>query len=571
MKKTITLFLALLLTCLSLKAYAQDPLKEGMALFEKNDYTGALPLLQQAISRDRNSKRGNLYLGEVFLKLDSLDSAEVYLKKAVHLDNEMAQAYYGLGQVYAMQKKYPEAIKNYNSAINYNQNDEDYVISLGEAYVAADSMDQAMQAFYKANDMNSNDPRALAGIAQAYEAQNIHGTAISFYLKALKLDSTNIPIRLSLANVYMKNGDGADAYKQFAKVSEMAPNNPQGQYQAGDLLYVNKRYKDAFPFLKKYHELKPNDNKALYELADCAFNANLFSDAVKYYQEYLTKVPNALKAKMALASAYWFQKEPDQSYNMYKSIPVDSMGVRDLVRYGLAANAIHDTATTISAWTKAISIDSTTLAPIENQLAGVLFTAKRYDEAIEYFEKYLKLEPNDIGAKLNLGLCYIAAQRMPAAIDTLKRVTEEKPNNYFANRWLALAYSASDSMEQAVSTYDQLIKLALADTSGTDHSSDLNEAYRYKAVYQIIAAAKIQKKKPDDAKRLYEEAFQSIQLALKYKPKDTRTLALLAQDYAYLGKIDESCREIKKVLNAVPKGDPIHEQMIKLQKSIGCQ
>ncbi len=570
MKKPLTLFLVLLLTALSLKAYAQDPLKEGIALFEKNDYQGALPLLQQAFKEDRNSKRGNLYLGQVFLKLDSLDSAEFYFNRGIKLDDNMAGAYYGLGQINAIQKKYSQAIQYYNTAIEKDSKDENFVISLGDAYLAADSVNQAMQAYYKAHDMNDKDPRALAGIADTYKAQSIYDTAIQFYQEALKLDSMNIPVRLRLANAYLKNADGADAYKQFLKVSELAPNNPQGQYQAGEILYVNKRYKDAYPFLKRYHELKPKDNKALFELADCAFNANLFSDAVKYFQEYLTKVPNSLEAKKSLASAYYFEKDASQSYNLYKSIPIDSMSVRDLVRYGLAAKAVNDTAAVVSSWEKAISLDST-LAPIENQLAGVLFTMRRYDEAISYFRKYLQLEPNDIGAKLNLGLCYIASQHMSAAIDTLKMVTVEKPDNYFANKWLALAYSASDSMEQAVAVYNHLIKLALADTSGADHSSDLNDAYRYIAVYQIIQAAKIQKDRPDEAKKLYQDAFTSLQSALKYAPKDTKTLALLAQDYAYMGKIDQACAEIKKVLNAVSKDDPVHEQMIKLQKSIGCQ
>ena len=570
MKKHITLFLVLLITSFSLKAYAQDPLKEGIALFQKKDYTGALSLLRKAVQNDRNSKRGNLYLGEVFLALNQPDSAEVFFKKTINLDDENAAAYYGLGKIYEGRKNYPEAVKNFNSAIRYDQNKEEYVISLGNTYIAADSLDLAMQAFYKAHDMNGKYPRALEGIADAYRKQSIYGTAIQFYLQALQIDSTNVEVRLKLANTYMKNSDGADAYEQFKKLTQLAPDNPDAQYQAGDLLYVNKRYKDAVPFLVKYHQLKPNDVKALYELADCAFNANMFGDAVKYYQEYLSKVPNSLEAKKSLASAYYFQKEPKLSYNLYQSIPIDSMTVRDLVRYGLAAKALNDTTATIDAWTRAIKMDST-LAPIENQLAGYLFTVRKYDEAIMYFRKYLTIEPNDIGAKLNLGLCYIAAQHFSAAIDTLKRVTIEKPNNYFATRWLALAYSASDSMEQAVEVYDHLIKLALADTSGTDHSSDLNEAYRYKAVYQIITAAKMQKDKPDAAKKMYEDAFGNLQLALKYSPKDTKTLALLAQDYAYMGKIDEACKEIKKVLQVVNKGDPIHEQMIKLEKSIGCQ
>ncbi|MCL5020212.1 MAG: tetratricopeptide repeat protein [Bacteroidetes bacterium] len=570
MKKNITLFLVLVLSSFSLKAYAQDPLKEGIALFEKSDYAGALPLLRQAVGEDRNSKKANLYLGEVFLQLKNLDSAEIYLKKALSLDNEMAPAYYGLGQVYMSQKKYPEAIQNYNSAINYDSKSEEYVISLGNTYLASDSLDLAMQAFYKAHDMNDKDPRALEGIADAYKAQNIFDTAIQYYKDALKIDSTNIEVRLKLANAYMKNSDGAGAYEQFKKVSELAPNNSQGQYQAGDLLYVNKRYKDAYPFLEKYHQLVPNDNKGLYELADCAYNAHLYTDAVKYFQEYLSKVPNSLDAKKMLAASFFFQKQAMQSYNLYKSIPIDSMGVRDLVRYGLAAKEISDTTATIDAWERAVEMDST-LAPIENQLAGFLFSVRKYDEAIQYFRKYLVLEPRDIGAKLNMGLCYIASQHFPEAIDTLKSVAQEKPDNYFANRWLALAYSATDSMPQAVDVYDHLIKLALSDTSGTNHSSDLNEAYRYKAVYQIISAAKIQKDRPDDSKKLYEQAFENIQSALKYAPKDTKTLALLAQDLAYMGKIDEACKEIKKGLNAVSKDDPIHEQMIKLQKSIGCE
>ncbi len=570
MKKLLTLSLILILSSFAMSAYAQDPLKEGMALFEKNDYNGALPLLQQAVKKDRNSKRANLYLGEVYLKLMKSDSAEVYLKKAISLDDQMAPAYYALGQIYSERKQYGDAIKNFNSAIEYDQNKEDYVITLGNTYLAMDSLDRAMQAFYKARDMDSKDPRALAGIADSYRKQNIFDTAIQYYKQALQMDSTDVKVRLDLANTYMKNNDGADAYEQFKKLTEIAPNNPQAQYQAGDLLYVNKRYKDAVPFLKRYHELKPNDNKGLYELADCAFNANMFSDAVKYFQEYLTKVPNSLDAKKSLASAYYFERQPTQSYNLYKSIPIDSMGVRDLVRYGLAARDLKDTSATIDAWTRAIKMDST-LAPIENQLAGVLFSAREYDRAIEYFRKYLALDPHDIGAKLNLGLCYIAAQHFSLAIDTLRSVAVEKPDNYLANRWLALAYSASDSMKQAVEVYDRLIKLALADTSGTNHSSDLNEAYRYKAVYNIITAAKIQKNSPDASKRLYEEAFNELQSALKYSPNDTKTHALLAQDYAYMGKIDEACKEIKRVLGSVSRGDPIHEQMIKLQKSIGCQ
>jgi tetratricopeptide (TPR) repeat protein len=565
MKKFAILSLLLVLSSFSMKAYAQDPLQEGMGLLEKSDCTGALPLLRRAVAEKPNSERANLYLGNAFLCLKTLDSAEIYLSKAVSLDNELAPAYYGLGQVYMAQKKYTEALKNYNQAIGYDSKNEEYVISLGNAYIAADSLDPAMQAFYKARDMNDKDPRALAGIADVYSAQNIYDPAIENYKDALKIDSTNIEVRLKLANAYMKNSDGADAYEQFLKVSELSPNNPQGQYQAGDLLYVNKRYKEAFPFLKKYHDLVPADQKALYELADCAYNGHLFTDAVKYYQEYISKNPNSMEAKKSLAASYYFEKQAVESYNLYKSIPIDSMNVRELVRYGLAANAVHDTSTTIMAWSRAVKLD-TTLSEIEYFLANTLFSDRQYGEAIVHFQKRLAMDSTDVAARLNMGLCYFIIQNYQDAVSALRKVVEQKPDNYQGNLWLARALIFDDSLEAAKDIYQGFIKIATSDTSA-DHSTDLNEAYRQTALYEIITGSKMAKDHPDDAKKLYEDALKNLMTAIKYDAKESKTHALLAQDYALMGKIDEACKEIKIVL----KTDPKNDQMIKLQKSLGCQ
>ncbi len=565
MKKIGILSLLIVLSSFTLKAYAQDPLEEGMGLLQKNDCTGALPLLRKAVSEKPSSERANLYLGSAFLCLKTLDSAEVYLKKAVSLDDELAPAYYGLGQVYAAQKKYADAIKNFSLALNYDPKNEEYVISLGRTYIAADSLDPAMQAFYKARDMNDKDPRALEGIADVYRAQNIYDPAIENYKDALKIDSTNIEVRLKLANTYLKNNDGADAYEQFLKVSELAPDNAQGQYQAGDLLYVNKRYKEAFPFLEKYHELVPADNKALFELADCAYNAHLFTDAVKYFQEYIAKNPNSLEAKKSLAAAFYFEKQPTESYDLYKTIPIDSMNVRELVRYGLAANAVHDTNTTIDAWSRAVKLD-TTLSEIEYFLANTLFAAKRYDEAIMHFQRRLALDSNDVAARLNMGLCYFIVMNYQGAVSALRKVVELKPDNYQGNLWLARALIFDDSLEGAKDVYQSFIKIATSDTSG-NHSSDLNEAYRQTALYEIITGSKFSKDRPEEAKRHYEDALENLMIAVKYDSKESKTHALLAQDYALMGKIDEACKEIKIVL----KTDPKNEQMIKLQKSLGCQ
>ncbi len=565
MKKFIAIFLTLFVTIFAGRVLAQDDLSRGMSLLDKKDCAGALPYLQRAVKEDSRSAKANTYLGKAYLCLGKLDSATIFLKKAIDLNDEFSPAYSSLGEIYMQQKNYAEAINNFRDAVKNDSKNSSYVISLGYAYLAADSLDGAMKAFYKARDMNDKDPRAIEGIGDVYRKQGILDPAIGNYKEALQLDSLNVPLRLKLANTYMKNNDGADAYEQFVKVSSLEPNNPDGQYQAGELLFLNKRYREAFPFLEKYHQLVPSDDETLLQLAESALNAQLYPDAVKYYQEYLAKNPNSLVAKKSLAAAYYFGKKPLDSYNTYKAIPIDSLNVRELVRYGLAANAVHDTSAAIDAWSRAVKLD-TTQSEIEYLLANALFSAKRYNEAITYFQKRLALEPNDVAAELNMGLCYFIIQNYGNAVAALRRVTVLKPDNYQGNLWLARALVFDDSLESAADVYGTFIKIAQADTTG-NHSSDLNEAYRQIALSYVVQGSKFQKDNPDEAKKYYLQAMDDINLALKYDSKDIRTHVLLAQTLALLGKIDDACKECKLIL----KADPSNKEILKLSKSLGCE
>jgi tetratricopeptide (TPR) repeat protein len=536
-----------------------------MSLLSKKDCAGALPYLLRAVAAEPKSEKANLYLGNAYLCLGKLDSAEVFLTKAVNLDDESAPAYYGLGQVYLQEKKYADALKNLESSLNYDSKNSGCVIAIGVTYLGLDSLDQAMQAFYKAKDMDEKDPRAFEGIGDVYRKQNIFDPAIDNYKSAIALDSMNMPLRLKLANTYMQNNNGIAALEEFSEISQLAPENPDAQLQAGELLYINKHYKEAFPFLEKYHQLVPSNDKELAHLGESAFKGQLYPEAIKYSQENLAKYPNSVDAKKYLSAAYYFEKKYSDSYNAFKSLPVDSLSVNDLVRYGMSASAVHDTAVAINALTLAVSRD-TTLSQIENLLAGTLFAAKRYDEAIIHFKKHLLMDSTDAAAWLNMGLCYFIVKDYPGALAALRTVTILKPDNVQGQLWLARSYIFADSLQQARGVYENVIKIAEDDTSA-DNAQVMAEAHRQIGYSQIIAGTKLQKDNPDGAKKFYGDALPSLLEALKADPKDMKTHSLLAQDYALLSRMDDACKEIKIVLKSNAKD----EQMLKLQKSLGCE
>lgn len=564
MKKLQFYLLVIFMTALAANAFAQDQLSQGISLLNNKDCAGALPYLIKAVAADPKSEKANLYLGNAYLCLGKLDSAQLFLTKTINLNDELAPAYYGLGQVFQQEKKYVDAVSNLESAINYDPKNVDYVVTLGEVYLATDSLDLAMQAFFKVKDMNDKDPRAFDGIGDVYRKQNIFDPAIENYKAAIALDSMNITVRLKLANTYMQNNNGGDAYEEFLRISQLAPDNPDAEFQAGELLYINKRYHDAFPFLEKYHQLNPKDDKALAQLGETAIKGGFYPEAIKYSQEYLSKYPGSMDAKKNLGAAFYFEKKYSDSYNAFKSLPIDSLAINDLVRFGLSANAVHDTVASIQALTLAVTKD-TTLSAIENLLGSTLFADKRYADAITHFQKHLSMDPNDAGAEMNMGLCYFIIQDYAHAIEALRAVTTLKPDNIQGQLWLARAFIFAGSLDSARDVYQNVIKLAQTDT--TINPTDLNECFRQSALYQIVTGSKLQKDKPEEAKRYYSEAFDDLQKALKYDSKESKTHALLAQDYALLGKMDDACREIKYVLKANPKD----EQMLKLQKSLSCE
>lgn len=547
------------------KAYAQEALNQGASLLDNKNCEGALPYLIKAVAASPKSEKANLYLGNAYLCLGKLDSAQIYFAKTIGINDESAPAYYGLGQVFFQKSDFADALKNLQSALGYDPKDFDYVITLGRVYLAADSLDMAMQAFYKAKDMNDKDSRAYEGIGDVYRRQNIFDPAIENYKSAITLDSMNMPVRLKLANTYMQNNNGGDAFEEFAKISKLAPDNRDAQLQAGELLYINKHYKEAFPFLEKYHELVPGNDKELAHLCETAIKGGLYPEAIKYNLQYLAKYPNSVDSKKNLGAAYYFEKKYSDSFNAFKSLPIDSLAVNELVRYGMSANAVHDTDLAIDALTRAVKKDST-LSYLENILGGILFADKKYDDAIIHFRKHLSMDSTDAGAWLNMGLCYFIVKDYPNAIISMHAVMALKPNNAQGQLWLARSYLLADSLQETEEAYEDVIKIEKDDTSG-DKPQVLNEAYRQKGYCNVINGARLQKDNPDEAKRYYVDALPSLLEALKYDSKDLKAHSLLAQDYALLSKMDDACRELKTVLRANPKD----EQMLKLQKSLGCE
>jgi len=85
----------------------------------------------------------------------------------------------------------------------------------------------------------------------------------------------------------------------------------------------------------------------------------------------------------------------------------------------------------------------------------------RYEEAIEQYERAMRLDPLSIQTALaQLGATYVMMRRHEEAIETCRKAVEMNPRDLGALIPLVIAYSSLDRMEEARSAAQEVLKVS---------------------------------------------------------------------------------------------------------------
>src|SRR5687767_5901447 len=99
-------------------------------------------------------------------------------------------------------------------------------------------------------------------------------------------------------------------------------------------------------------------------------------------------------------------------------------------------------------------------------------TQNRPDEAIPYFEKVLKIDPNDVGANVNLGQLYAQQRKYPEAIAVLRTAIAAEPYNATAVYNLGTALMRSGQRvegQKVIAQFQELRQRGSGTTLGTNY------------------------------------------------------------------------------------------------------
>lgn len=93
-------------------------------------------------------------------------------------------------------------------------------------------------------------------------------------------------------------------------------------------------------------------------------------------------------------------------------------------------------------------------------MADVSFDQRAFDKAREFYERYLKLSPEDLGARARYASTLTFLKKFDDGIAELNKVLSVDPNNFPAKAYLAITYAEKGDVEKAKLLAQDALKAA---------------------------------------------------------------------------------------------------------------
>lgn len=266
----------------------------GAVLFEKRDYSNAIPPLQKALELNPDLPGAHAMLGASLL-------AQGYAAKSIpHL--EQAQSDDLLGVALLDSGRVRDAIDRLESSLAKRPDDPGLLYYLSQAHARL-----AKQLSDRLRETAPDSPRTHQILGEAQAASGNREAAAQHFQSALAAGPDIRGIHYAQGELLLESGEYAKAEAEFRAETRLAPGNAAAAYKLGSALLNLGRVNDAIAELNRANNLQPGMPETLLELGKALNVAGDPAAAIPHLEQLLAaeqNTPLAAAAHFQLAQAY---------------------------------------------------------------------------------------------------------------------------------------------------------------------------------------------------------------------------------------------------------------------------
>jgi tetratricopeptide (TPR) repeat protein len=168
---------------------------EAKTHIEQGDYDKAIEIYKYILIRYSDNEiaveYANAYLGDIYLTLRQLDSAENHIKKAISYKPENPAYHYLLGFTYSIKCQWDKAIGEFEAALGKEPNNGEYLRGLGWAIYSNGDKMRGLACLHKAIELAPTNVNILTDMAAAYLTMANISKAKELAERAVKIEPQN--------------------------------------------------------------------------------------------------------------------------------------------------------------------------------------------------------------------------------------------------------------------------------------------------------------------------------------------------------------------------------------------
>lgn len=410
----------------------------------------ALSLEKAQNSLEKARKAHERYL--IKLQEQDLQEAIEYYIDAIKMDPSMPESYYRLASLMWEngQIGLQTAIEQCKTAISLAPKNINahmytgYFMKLANDYKSAE---EEFKSAIKIGGLNSSRPRLILSLS-ILQRMNVEKVTIKEFAKCLYyLVTGSLTFAWDFAFLKMLYSNFSEAFSVLYYKS------------SGEFFEKCKNYEEAAKVYKNAIEKTKRDEVFYHKLADICVRKNSIDKALDCYKKALDATPNSrdLLVKIATITQTFFPENIDEAVDYYnKLLELEEDNASIYYELGHLYLKKSDKIHAIVAFKLALEKDIDN--PFyNNSLAYAYVQAELYDEAIEYYQKAIKLNPDKEWTSIvcqALGSIYYQIKgNTEAAIASFQAGIILDPENSEIYLSLGDAYMAENDLDNAIRAY----------------------------------------------------------------------------------------------------------------------
>ncbi|MBU0551520.1 zinc-ribbon domain-containing protein [Myxococcota bacterium] len=349
-----------------------------------------------------------LSLASIEMSQDNIGRADRLIGQVLQLDTtrlspeNKSRAYLLRARIQLKEKEEESGLSSLQQAIKAWPNNLDAINLLSKQHFEKKNYEEALEQLEALSAAGVESPLISIQLAHCQIALNRKDIAFDIMEEAISKNPNDISLPISLGDIYKDLNQYDKARTAYQAALKIDPKDQTAQLKMSDLLVKEAKIQEAVKYLSE--ALKKNPKGALlhvgradlnFELASMNQDARIYATSYEGYSKAIKLDPGLLTAMHKRA---WVSLKLDQ--------PKKALEDLELLK---AHPNYHE--------------------PLDFEMGEVSRAMGNYDDALKYYEKSLKRDPERLEYLISAGITYFNKNILDKAQESLKRAQKIDPNS----------------------------------------------------------------------------------------------------------------------------------------------